>query len=197
MDLMTEVALLLQAVRFAADKHRDQRRKDKEASPYINHPIGVAELLATVGGVTDLPTLQAAVLHDTVEDTGATLSELEEVFGSEVRFLVEEMTDDKSLPKDERKCLQIEHAQGMSEWAKQIKIADKICNIRDITQTPPSNWSLERKKEYLQWAAKVVEGCRGSNANLEPRFDEVLREGWLMLEKSGDAMLDSGKGRKG
>ena len=178
---MMEVAALLQAVRFSAHKHQRQRRKDEEASPYINHPIEVAELLANVGGVTDLPTLLAAVLHDTVEDTETTFLELEEVFGRDVRLLVEEMTDDKTLPKQERKRLQIAHAPKLSEGAKQIKIADKICNVRDVTHTPPPNWSLERRKEYLEWAAKVVDGCRGSNAKLELRFDEVLREGWLNL----------------
>jgi guanosine-3',5'-bis(diphosphate) 3'-pyrophosphohydrolase len=177
---MTEVAALLQAVRFAAHKHQHQRRKDKDSSPYINHSIEVAELLAAVGGVTDLPILIAAVLHDTVEDT--TFSEVEEAFGQDVRLLVEEMTDDKTLPKQERKCLQVAHAQQLSERAKQIKIADKICNVHDVTHTPPPNWSLERRQEYLQWAAKVVEGCRGSNANLEDRFDEVLQAGWGNLE---------------
>jgi (p)ppGpp synthase/HD superfamily hydrolase len=193
---MREVALLLKAVGFAADKHRDQRRKDKDASPYINHPIGVAQLLAAVGGVTDLPTLIAAILHDTVEDTDATFSELEDVFGLDVRIIVEEVTDDKSLRKEERKRLQIEHAQRLSERAKQIKIADKICNVCDVTHTPPQNWSLERRREYLLWAEKVVAGCRGSNMSLEHHFDEVLKEGWLKLEDSGEAMLDSGKERK-
>jgi (p)ppGpp synthase/HD superfamily hydrolase len=193
---MTEVALLLKAVRFAADKHRDQRRKDKDGSPYINHPIDVAELLATVGGVSDLPTLLAAILHDTVEDTRTTPSQLGKKFGRDVRLLVEEITDDKSLIKDERKRLQIEHAQRLSERAKQIKIADKICNVHDVTHTPPANWSLERKQEYLQWAAKVIKGCRGSNAKLEHRFDEVLQKGRLKLQNSGDAMLNSGKGGK-
>jgi guanosine-3',5'-bis(diphosphate) 3'-pyrophosphohydrolase len=183
---MKDIALLLKAVRFSAHKHRYQRRKDEDAPPYINHPIEVAEIMANIGNVEDLPTLLAAILHDTVEDTGTAFSELEEIFGRDVRLLVEEVTDDKSLPKDERKRLQIEHAQRLSERAKQIKIADKICNVRDVIHNPPPNWSLERKREYLQWAAKVVEGCRGSNADLERRFDEVVREGWLKLGSPGD-----------
>ena len=168
---MRDIALLLKAVHFAASRHRYQRRKDEDASPYINHPIEVAEIMANVGNVSDLPTLQAAILHDTVEDTDTTFSELEEGFGRDVRLLVEEVTDDKSLPKDVRKQLQIEHSQGLSSHAKEIKIADKICNVHDVTHTPPPNWPLERRREYLQWAAKVVEGCRGSNANLERRFE--------------------------
>ena len=181
---MADVALLLQAAGFAAHKHRDQRRKDKDASPYINHPIEVAKVLATMGGVTDLSTLIAAVLHDTVEDTNTTFPELEKLFGKEVRLLVEEMTDDKKLPKEERKRLQVAHARRLSEKAKQIKIADKICNILDITNSPPANWPLERKEGYLDWAEKVVEGCRGFNPNLERYFDEVLRQGWLKIEHS-------------
>jgi len=190
---MTEVAQLLKAVRFSAHKHQNQRRKDEDASPYINHPIEVAELLANVGDVSDLPTLLAAILHDTVEDTGTTFSELEEHFGRDVRLLVAEVTDDKSLPKEERKQLQIEHSRGLSIPAKQIKIADKICNVRDVIYAPPPNWSMERRREYLQWAKKVVEGCRGSNANLERCFDEVFQEGWLKLEPSEDILHSLGK----
>ncbi len=178
---MTEVGQLLRAACFSAHKHQNQRRKDEEASPYINHPLEVAELLANVGQISDLPTLLAAILHDTVEDTGTTLPEVEEHFGRNVRRLVAEVTDDKSLPKEERKQLQIEHSRGLSTRAKQIKIADKICNIRDVIYAPPPHWSGERRREYLQWAKKVVEGCRGSNANLERRFDEAVQEGWSRL----------------
>lgn len=185
---MKDMALLIHAVHFAAHKHRYQRRKDEDASPYINHPIEVAEILARIGDVSDLPTLLAAVLHDTVEDTGTTFSELEQAFGHEVSKLVEEMTDDKSLPKDVRKRLQIEHAPGLSLRAKQIKIADKICNVHDVTFTPPPKWPLERRREYLDWSAKVVEGCRGSNVNLERHFDEQLQEAWSKLGRSGDSL---------
>lgn len=183
---MTKVGQLLRAVLFSAHKHRGQRRKDEDASPYINHPIEVAELIANIGGVSDLSTLMAAILHDTVEDTGSTFAELEEAFGHEVRLLVEEVTDDQRLPKEERKRLQIVRAQQLSEGAKQIKIADKICNVRDVTYNPPPKWPLERRREYFQWAAKVVEGCRGSNFDLERRFDEVLQEGWLKLGGVGE-----------
>ena len=107
MDELNIITSLLKAVHFAADKHRSQRRKDVEASPYINHPIEVAELLARVGGATDLVLLQAAVLHDTIEDTKTSPEELEAVFGLEVRRVVEEVTDDKRLPKAERKRLQL------------------------------------------------------------------------------------------
>ena len=188
---MKDIALLLKAVHFAAHKHRYQRRKDEDASPYINHPIEVAEIMARVGDVSDLPALLAAVLHDTVEDTGTTFSELEQVFGRDVRILVEEVTDDKSLPKEERKRLQIEHAPNLSLRAKQIKIADKVCNVHDVAHTPPPKWSLERRREYFQWAAKVVEGCRGSNANLENHFDEKLQEAWAKLGKPGDPLPNS------
>lgn len=165
---------LLQAVEFAAHKHRDQRRKDIDASPYINHPIQVAEMIVRVGGVDDTATLMAAILHDTVEDTEATAEEIEEVFGPEVRDLVMEVTDDKSLPKPERKRLQMEHAPHMSERARLIKLADKTCNVRDIGRSPPADWDAERRAEYLAWAKSVVDGCRGTNAALERYFDECL-----------------------
>jgi len=174
-------AILLRALEFSAAKHRDQRRKDREASPYINHPIEVASLLANIGGVGDLTTLVAAILHDTIEDTRTTGEELGAHFGREVRLLVEEMSDDKSLLKAERKRLQVEHAPSLSERAKRIKLADKICNVRDVTHYPPVSWPIERRQEYLDWTERVVAGCRGSLAALEAYYDRVLREGRELL----------------
>jgi guanosine-3',5'-bis(diphosphate) 3'-pyrophosphohydrolase len=181
---MTDTAFLLDALRFAADKHRFQRRKDPEASPYINHPIAVADLVARVGGVTDLATLLAAVLHDTVEDTETTPTELEAHFGPEVRTVVEEVTDDKTLPKLERKRRQVEHAASLSTRAKLVKLADKICNVLDVIHRPPSGWTVARRRDYLEWSAAVVTGCRGANASLERYFDEVLALGRDRLESS-------------
>ena len=169
-DLVTG---LLGALHFAAGKHRDQRRKDREKSPYINHPIHVAELIGRVGRVSDLATLQAAILHDTVEDTETTFQELEELFGREVAGLVKEVTDDKGLKKEERKQRQIEHAPNLSPKAKQIKIADKISNIIAVTHSPPKGWSKERRLEYLEWSKLVVDGCRGINKGLEAHYDET------------------------
>jgi (p)ppGpp synthase/HD superfamily hydrolase len=174
-------AAILKALHFAAVKHRDQRRKDVEASPYINHPIEVAELLARVGHVTDPIILQSAILHDTIEDTKTTPEELEAAFGPEVRRVVEEVTDDKQLPKAERKRLQIEHAPHLSERARQVKLADKISNVLGVTQTPPADWPLERRNEYLDWTERVVAGCRGCNSNLESFYDYVLAEGRRIL----------------
>lgn len=157
---ISELAQLLAALQFAALKHRTQRRKDVDSSPYINHPIEVATLLATKGGVADVATLLAAILHDTIEDTETTPEELEEHFGSEVRTLVLEVTDDKRLPKAVRKRLQIEHTQLSSAKAKLVKLGDKIANLRDLTNTPPADWSVDQRREYLDWTARVVQGCR-------------------------------------
>jgi (p)ppGpp synthase/HD superfamily hydrolase len=181
MEDLNTIAMILKALHFAANKHRDQRRKGLEASPYINHPIEVAELLARVGGVTDPIILQGAALHDTIEDTKTTPEELEAAFGPEVRRVVEEVTDDKRLPKTERKRLQIDHAPHLSERAKQIKIADKISNVRGVTQAPPADWTLERRQEYLNWTAQVVAGCRGCNPSLEEFYDQMLEEGRRVL----------------
>jgi (p)ppGpp synthase/HD superfamily hydrolase len=172
-DLVTG---LLGALHFAAGRHRDQRRKDREESPYINHPIQVAELIARVGAVADLATLQAAMLHDTVEDTETSFQELEEIFGAEVAGLVKEVTDDKGLRKETRKRLQIEHAPNLSFKAKHIKIADKISNILSVTHSPPKGWSMERRLEYLEWSEGVVDGCRGTNEGLEAHYDQTLLE---------------------
>ena len=172
----SELALLLHALSFAAYKHRDQRRRNREASPYINHPIDVASIIANVGGIDDLVTLVGAILHDTIEDTETTAAELEIEFGAELRQVVEEVTDDTSLSKAERKRMQIERAPHISARAKLIKLGDKICNIRDISQSPPADWTVERRLEYLDWTEQVVEGCRGTNAKLEQFYDDYLRD---------------------
>ncbi len=171
---MSNELQLLQAVRFAAEKHKNQRRKNIEASPYINHPIQVAELIASVGKVTDPVILMGAILHDTVEDTETTIEELESLFGKEVSTLVAEVTDDKSLPKAERKRKQVEHAAVASTGAKTIKLADKSSNIWDIAHSPPHDWDDERRRQYLIWAGKVIDACRGANVHLEQHFDDVL-----------------------
>jgi GTP diphosphokinase / guanosine-3',5'-bis(diphosphate) 3'-diphosphatase len=172
---MSDPALILRAASFAAHKHRDQRRKDEAASPYINHPLALASVLATEGGITDAATLCAALLHDTIEDTDTTPDELRREFGAEVCELVEEVTDDKTLPKPERKRLQIEHAAQISDKAKLVKLADKICNLRDVTGSPPADWSLQRRQEYFDWAKAVIDRLRGVDARLEAAFDVAYR----------------------
>jgi GTP diphosphokinase / guanosine-3',5'-bis(diphosphate) 3'-diphosphatase len=169
--MKAELALLLKALAFAAHKHRDQRRKDAEASPYINHPIALADVLVNEGGVTDVEVLCAALLHDTLEDTATTQEELADAFGARVTRIVAEVTDDKLLPKAERKRLQVEHAAGLSPEAKLVKLADKICNLRDVASRPPAHWDLARRREYFEWAKSVVDGVRGVHARLEAAFD--------------------------
>ena len=166
-----ELALLFRALAFAAHKHRDQRRKDAEASPYINHTIALAEVLAGEGGVADAEVLAAALLHDTIEDTATTAGELRAEFGERIAAMVEEVTDDQSLPKVDRKRLQIEHASALSHGAKLVKLADKICNLRDVADRPPAKWDLQRRQEYFEWAKRVIDGLRGAHAGLEAAFD--------------------------
>jgi guanosine-3',5'-bis(diphosphate) 3'-pyrophosphohydrolase len=173
---MGDIAKLLAAAGFAAVRHRDQRRKGASKTPYINHPIEVARELSD-SGVADLDVLVAALLHDTVEDTGTSPSEIEERFGRPVRLLVAEVTDDKSLGKQERKRLQIEHAPKLSRGAKLIKLGDKISNVREVAIDPPVDWSAARTREYLDWAEAVVAGLRGTSTALERRFDEALDMG--------------------
>jgi GTP diphosphokinase / guanosine-3',5'-bis(diphosphate) 3'-diphosphatase len=170
---MNNLANLLEAISFSAKKHRYQTRKGVDGEPYINHPIEVANILANVGKVTDYNVLTAAVLHDTVEDTETTAEELTNLFGEKVCSIVLEVTDDKSLPKHERKLLQIEHSPHLSVEAKQVKLADKISNVSDVLNNPP-DWPEERKQEYIVWAKKVVAGLRGVNTDLDGLFDRIV-----------------------
>ncbi len=147
--MSADLPLVLKALAFAADKHRDQRRKDAAASPYINHPIALANVLVREGEVTDADVLAAALLHDTVEDTQTTPAELRAAFGPAIAAIVEEVTDDKSLPKAERKRLQVEHAAKMSAQAKLVKLADKICNLRDMADQPPSDREVAGQQDFV------------------------------------------------
>jgi GTP diphosphokinase / guanosine-3',5'-bis(diphosphate) 3'-diphosphatase len=166
-----DVGLVIRAVEFAAQKHRMQRRKDSDASPYINHPIALMHVLCVDGGVSDPLILAAAALHDTIEDTETSEEELRTTFGEEIAQIVVEMTDDKSLPKEERKRLQIEHAHQMSRGGALVKLADKICNLRDLAATPPMGWSHKRQVEYFDWAKAVVDGLPQVSATLLAKFD--------------------------
>lgn len=170
------IALILKAAEFAARKHRDQRRKDKSASPYINHPIALAEVLSRVGGITSPDVLAAALLHDTLEDTKTNRAELKRAFGPHITKIVEEVTDNKRLPKQRRKDLQVEHAAHSSKGAKLVKLADKISNLSDMATNPPAGWSLQRKREYFDWAKRVIDQVRGTNSKLERRFDTLYRK---------------------
>ncbi|XP_076438860.1 guanosine-3',5'-bis(diphosphate) 3'-pyrophosphohydrolase MESH1-like [Babylonia areolata] len=170
------VSEVIRCAHFSAVKHKDQRRKDPEKTPYINHPIGVANILTQEAGITDLQVIQAALLHDTVEDTDTKYDELVKEFGQQVADVVMEVTDDKNLPKQERKRLQIEHAPHLSHKAKLVKLADKLYNLRDLSRVAPEGWDEERIRSYFEWAYRVVAGLRGSNSKLEQMLDAVFQE---------------------
>jgi guanosine-3',5'-bis(diphosphate) 3'-pyrophosphohydrolase len=167
---------VLKAAHFAAKKHAGQRRKGTAAEPYINHLLEVAELVSSALAEPDTNLVIAALLHDTVEDTGVTKQVLVETFGSDVADLVMEMTDDKSLPKAERKRLQIVHASQISVRAQVIKLADKISNLRGILASPPADWSVERKREYFEWAKRVVDGLSAPNEMLKAEFERLYQK---------------------
>jgi len=180
---MNNLTILIQAINFAAKKHSIQKRKGADEQPYINHPLEVLNLLTNVGKIEDYNVLIAAVLHDTIEDTETTEEEITELFGANVCEMVLEVTDDKSLPKAERKQLQIEHAPHLSNGAKYIKLADKISNIRDVSENPPDGWSDIRRLEYVEWGKKVIDGLRGVNSDLEKHFDELVTAARQAIEK--------------
>lgn len=167
------VSLILKALEFAAQKHRDQRRKDKEASPYINHPIQLANVLWHEGRVADPVVIAAALLHDTIEDTETSWQELRGEFGDEIANIVLEVTDVHWLKKIVRKRLQVAKARHASKGARLVKLADKICNLRDLLAAPPAGWSLARKQAYFDWAKEVIDQLRGTHGTLERLFEEA------------------------
>jgi (p)ppGpp synthase/HD superfamily hydrolase len=167
------VQQILSAAMFAAQKHAAQRRKGAAAEPYVNHLIEVAQLIAGSSEQLDTNLVMAGLLHDTIEDTGTSAGELEKAFGSDIAGLVVELTDDKSLPKDVRKTLQVENAPHKSVRAQVIKLADKISNLRSLLASPPATWSPERKREYFEWARRVVDGLSTPNPILKAEFDRT------------------------
>ena len=169
------IKLYTKCVNFATLKHSTQRRKDSAKTPYINHPIGVANILANEANVTDLEVLMAALLHDTVEDTECTFEEIQDNFGENVMKIVEEVTDDKNLPKMERKRLQIEHAKTASPKAKLVKLADKLYNLRDLQKETPEGWTEQRVEEYFAWAKKVVDNLKGVNKEMESELEKIFK----------------------
>jgi (p)ppGpp synthase/HD superfamily hydrolase len=167
------VQRILAAARFAAEKHAQQKRKGAKSEPYFNHLLEVAELIAMSSAELDVELVMAGFLHDTVEDTGVTFLELEDRFGCDVAGLVAEVTDDKSLPKEERKRLQVQDAHMKSKRAQTLKLADKISNLRSILASPPVGWNLERKQQYFEWARQVVSGLTAPNQLLKAEFDKT------------------------
>ena len=168
---LKSVQAILQAASFAAEKHAAQRRKGAAAEPYVNHLLEVAHLISTALSEPDTNLVIAALLHDTIEDAGVTKEELIQAFGTDVADLVAEVTDDKSLPKAERKSLQIVHAAKISVRAQAIKLADKISNLRGILNSPPTDWGFQRRREYFEWAKQVVDGLSTPNQILKAEFD--------------------------
>lgn len=169
---MTDLERLARAVHYAASLHADQRRKGERAEPYFNHLAEVAHLVAEATGGEDEDLVIAAYLHDAIEDQGETREKLAHQFGPEVADLVAAVSDDKSLPKVERKALQIQHAAESPPRVRILKLADKCANLAALLYSPP-DWPLERKGAYFEWARAVVAGCRGTNVFLEERFDAL------------------------
>jgi guanosine-3',5'-bis(diphosphate) 3'-pyrophosphohydrolase len=165
---------LMHALEFASRKHKDQRRKDVDASPYINHPISLANILCNEAHVADINVICGALLHDTIEDTDTTEDELLNEFGAKICSIVMDVTDDPGLSRPERKQAQIDHAAQASDEAKLVKLADKISNLRDVAVNAPPSWSLARRQEYFDWAKQVIDEVRGVHAGLEAIFDEAF-----------------------
>jgi (p)ppGpp synthase/HD superfamily hydrolase len=168
---MNDLRAVLEAADTAARWHCHQRRKGDAEEPYINHLVEVARLVADATDGSDPDLVIAALLHDSIEDCGINAAEIGDRFGSDVAALVVAVTDDKALPKQTRKQLQIDHAPGLSARAKVLKQADKTSNLRALGASPPRGWPVERKREYIAWSRAVVAGTRGTNAWLEAEFD--------------------------
>ncbi len=169
----SDLSLIISALEFAAKKHRDQRRKDHAASPYINHPITLVNILVTEAFIHNPDVLASALLHDTIEDTDTTADEIALHFGKKIASIVLEVTDDTTLTRDERKARQIERAHTLSPEAHLVKLADKIANLRDLCKSPPIHWSQERKLDYCDWAKKVVNNIPSPHPVLHKLFIEA------------------------
>ena len=166
--------ILIDALNFAAEKHQYQRRNGYDRLPYINHLIKVVKTMMEVAQVTDEVILLAAILHDVIEDTDLTEEALAYRFNPKTAAIVRELSDDMTLEHAKRKQLQIVRAKGLSKAARMIRIADKVCNMRDLMSYPMIEWSVEKKRAYVKNSIQVVDEIRGTNAALENWFDETV-----------------------
>jgi len=173
---MSDILLIARAWNFSAERHAKQKRKGEAQEPYVNHLAEVAELVAMATEGRDANLVAAAVLHDTVEDTATLPSELASIFNSDIAGLVAEVTDDKKLAKEERKRRQVELAATKTDRAKILKLADKTSNLRSLAKSPPADWGMQRRREYLDWATAVSQGLRGVSPWLEARFEEATEQ---------------------
>jgi len=195
-DLRSSLALVSRAADYAARRHVRQRRNGASQEPYVNHLADVASLLAQSLHEPNPQLLAAAWLHDVLEDTcptpeeyARTKAEIERQFGPVVLGIVIEVTDDESLPKEERKRLQIATTAGKSREARLLKIADKTSNVYAVAVSRPVGWDGPRVVEYIRWAQAVVASCRGLNAELEKAFDTSVAAAQAAL-LSTDPMFD-------
>jgi (p)ppGpp synthase/HD superfamily hydrolase len=173
--VIDDIRIILDAANFAAKKHANQKRKGAAGEPYINHLLEVAQLISSAISEPDAILIVAALLHDTIEDAGVTRDEIASRFGADAADLVVEVTDDKRLPKADRKRLQIQNAPKKSERGQAIKLADKISNLRSILSSPPADWDRERKRQYFQWATEVIDGLSRPNPALKAEFDRTVK----------------------
>jgi len=177
---------VMKAVRTASLWHVKQRRKGAAGEPYVNHLIEVADLVAAAGASDDV--ICAALLHDAIEDQGITAAQIADLFGPDVAATVCEVTDDKSLPKADRKAAQIAAAPRLSPGAKLVKLADKISNVRSIAASPPVGWPQERRLAYVEFCRNVVDGLRGIDAVLENTFDSEANVAWQAIQSDAQEL---------
>ncbi|MFP6747815.1 MAG: HD domain-containing protein [Alphaproteobacteria bacterium] len=181
---MNEILLITQVMRFAADCHAGHRRKGESREPYVNHVIEVAELVATATKGEDINLVAAALLHDVLEDTEVTRAEMAGKFNTDIADLVHEVTNDQALTKAAQKAAQITSAPGKSDRAKILKLSDKTANFRSILNSPPRDWSVAHKRDYLEHGRQVAEGLAGKNAWLDDQFADTARR--LMNQIDGE-----------
>ena len=163
--------LITKAEAYARQNHEGQFRKGEAQEPYVTHVAEVASRVARYGGSESA--IAAAWLHDVVEDCDPEIEDIENLFGSKVAKIVAEVTDDKSLSKQDRKARQVKNAPYKSEEACLVKWADKICNLLSIANSPPP-WDKARKMEYIEWAREVASGLPYSTSTTRQEFEDAI-----------------------
>ena len=163
------------AIRFAALKHAENAQMIRDSNvPYLAHVCNVAMEILIAGPLTPsfdtAFAVQVALLHDTLEDTTASIVEVTDTFGVDIAAAVEALTKNEELPHEAQMPDTIDRIKKNRKEVWAVKLADRITNL----QAPPVSWTTEKLGAYYEESIMILESLKGGNAYLEERLAQKI-----------------------